>query len=126
MDADVNLESGDVFWATAQNTSLLYVSSGGTVIMKGEPKVLLSVSSKAMIKLILALFLPTSAFDALPDASPRSARPVDNTSDVVYNDKRYAPKLLSKTAYQPGTVFVMDAVHLPYGCSVWPSFWTRE
>ena len=58
MDADVNLESGDVFWATAQNTSLLYVSSGGTVIMKGEPKVLLSVSSKAMIKLILALFSP--------------------------------------------------------------------
>ncbi len=51
---------------------------------------------------------------------------VDNITDVVYNDKRYAPKLLSKTAYNPGTVFVMDAVHLPYGCSVWPSFWTRE
>lgn len=51
---------------------------------------------------------------------------VDNTSSVVYNEKRYAPKLLSKTAYPVGTVWVMDAVHMPYGCSVWPSFWTRE
>ncbi|KAK4687336.1 hypothetical protein P7C73_g2792, partial [Tremellales sp. Uapishka_1] len=50
---------------------------------------------------------------------------VDNTSSVVYNEKRWAPKVLSKTAYSPGTVWVMDAVHLPYGCGVWPGFWTQ-
>ncbi|ORY30224.1 concanavalin A-like lectin/glucanase domain-containing protein [Naematelia encephala] len=79
-----NTTNGDVFWATAQNTSLLYVNDAGRVILK-----------------------------------------VDNTTSVVYNDKRYAPKLLSKTAYPPGTVWVMDAVHMPYGCSVWPAFWTQ-
>lgn len=50
---------------------------------------------------------------------------VDNTTFVPYNEKRYAPSLLSQRAYGPGTVFVMDAVHMPYGCSVWPAFWTQ-
>ncbi|KAK8847650.1 hypothetical protein IAR55_005509 [Kwoniella newhampshirensis] len=50
---------------------------------------------------------------------------VDNTTSVVYNEKRYAPKLLTKNTYEPGTVWVMDAVHMPYGCSVWPALWTQ-
>ncbi|KAK1921820.1 concanavalin A-like lectin/glucanase domain-containing protein [Papiliotrema laurentii] len=50
---------------------------------------------------------------------------VDNETFVPYNEKRYAPKLLSKTAYEKGTVWVMDAVHMPYGCSVWPALWTQ-
>jgi hypothetical protein len=28
--------------------------------------------------------------------------------------------------YDIGTVWVMDAVHVPYGCSVWPALFTRE
>jgi hypothetical protein len=28
--------------------------------------------------------------------------------------------------YDIGTVWVMDAVHTPYGCSVWPALFTRE
>lgn len=44
---------------------------------------------------------------------------------MPYNEKRYAPKLLTKNAYGPGTVWVMDAVHMPYGCSVWPALWTQ-
>ncbi|ODN79371.1 hypothetical protein L202_03375 [Cryptococcus amylolentus CBS 6039] len=50
---------------------------------------------------------------------------VDNTSSVAYDSKRYAPKLLSKSLYDVGTVWVMDTVHMPYGCSVWPAFWTQ-
>ena len=50
---------------------------------------------------------------------------VDNTSYVDYNEKRYAPKLLSKTTYNVGTVWVFDMIHMPWGCSVWPALWTR-
>ncbi|CAK9786298.1 hypothetical protein CC85DRAFT_327747 [Cutaneotrichosporon oleaginosum] len=53
---------------------------------------------------------------------------VDDTSTVVANPwhttKRFAPRLLSKRAYGVGTVWVLDAIHMPYGCSVWPAFWT--
>lgn len=56
------------------------------------------------------------------------SRAVDDVSTVIANEwhttKRFAPKLLSKRAYGVGTVWVLDAVHLPYGCSVWPAFWT--
>ncbi|KAL0240401.1 hypothetical protein I308_106653 [Cryptococcus tetragattii IND107] len=79
-----NTTNGDVFWATADNTSLLYVNENNRVIIK-----------------------------------------VDNESDVVYLQKRYAPKLLSQKTWDIGTVWVMDAVHMPYGCSVWPAFWTQ-
>ncbi|WVO18318.1 hypothetical protein L204_106033 [Cryptococcus depauperatus] len=79
-----NTTNGDTFWATAQNTSLLYTTPANTTILK-----------------------------------------VDNATVVPYLQKRYAPKLFSKTAYDIGTVWVMDAVHLPYGCSVWPAFWTQ-
>ncbi|WWC59736.1 uncharacterized protein I303_102298 [Kwoniella dejecticola CBS 10117] len=79
-----NTTNGDTFWATAQNTSLLYVNDAGRAVLK-----------------------------------------VDNTTFVPYNEKRYAPKLFSKNTYGPGTVFVMDAVHVPYGCSVWGAFWTQ-
>jgi hypothetical protein len=87
-----------VFWATAQNTSLIYVNDNNRLIMKGkctQPKL------------------------------AANNRKVDNTSSVIYNEKRYAPELISRASYDVGTVFVMDAVHLPYGCSVWPSFWTQ-
>ncbi|BEI85927.1 hypothetical protein CcaverHIS002_0602140 [Cutaneotrichosporon cavernicola] len=50
---------------------------------------------------------------------------VDNTSFVPYNEKRFAPSLLTERTYPVGSVFVMDAVHMPYGCSVWPAFWTQ-
>jgi hypothetical protein len=28
--------------------------------------------------------------------------------------------------YDIGTVWVMDATHTPYGCSVWPALFTRK
>ncbi|GHJ90114.1 hypothetical protein NliqN6_6516 [Naganishia liquefaciens] len=49
---------------------------------------------------------------------------VDNTSTVEYNYKRNSVRLTSNDAFEIGSVWVMDALHLPYGCSVWPAFWS--
>ncbi|KAJ9121357.1 hypothetical protein QFC24_004695 [Naganishia onofrii] len=44
---------------------------------------------------------------------------VDNTSTVAYNYKRNSVRLTSNDAYEIGSVWVMDALHVPYGCSDW-------
>lgn len=46
-------------------------------------------------------------------------------TDVPYNEKRNSVKLYSKNYYKPGTVWVMDATHVPVGCSVWPALFTQ-
>ncbi|KAK0230124.1 glycoside hydrolase family 16 protein [Armillaria fumosa] len=51
---------------------------------------------------------------------------VDNSTDItgtglVYRD---SVKLLSQDLYPLGSLITIDIVHMPYGCSVWPSFWT--
>lgn len=49
---------------------------------------------------------------------------MDNSSTVEYNYKRDSVKLLSDATYDIGSVWVLDALHVPYGCSVWPGFWS--
>ncbi|KAJ3539105.1 hypothetical protein NMY22_g4883 [Coprinellus aureogranulatus] len=52
---------------------------------------------------------------------------VDNTTTLVRNAdvvNRDSIRLTSLDAYGMGSLIVMDALHIPYGCSVWPSFWT--
>ncbi|AFR98888.2 endo-1,3(4)-beta-glucanase [Cryptococcus neoformans C23] len=49
---------------------------------------------------------------------------VDNSSTVQYNYKRDTVKITSTDSYPVGSIWVLDAVHLPYGCSVWPAFWS--
>ncbi|CDO68761.1 Glycoside Hydrolase Family 16 protein [Trametes cinnabarina] len=49
---------------------------------------------------------------------------VDNTSFVPFNFKRNSVKIISHDYFPIGSVFLFDALHLPFGCSVWPSFWT--
>lgn len=34
--------------------------------------------------------------------------------------------IISNDAIELGDLVVMDAVHVPYGCSVWPAFWTLD
>ncbi|KAH9851281.1 concanavalin A-like lectin/glucanase domain-containing protein [Lenzites betulinus] len=50
---------------------------------------------------------------------------VDNTTTVPYNYKRDSVRITTQDYFSIGTVLVFDATHLPYGCSVWPSFWTK-
>ncbi|KAI8990389.1 concanavalin A-like lectin/glucanase domain-containing protein [Trametes punicea] len=49
---------------------------------------------------------------------------VDNTTFVPFNFKRNSVKIITHDFFPIGSVFIFDALHLPFGCSVWPSFWT--
>ncbi|CAL1709040.1 unnamed protein product [Somion occarium] len=50
---------------------------------------------------------------------------VDNTSNVPFNEKRNTVRITSKDFYSFGSLWVIDLLHIPYGCSVWPAFWTK-
>ncbi|KZV78462.1 hypothetical protein EXIGLDRAFT_757700, partial [Exidia glandulosa HHB12029] len=43
---------------------------------------------------------------------------------VPFNDKRFSVSINTTETYGPGNVFVLDAIHIPFGCSVWPAYWT--
>lgn len=43
---------------------------------------------------------------------------VDNTSFVPFNDKRNSVRITTNDYFEVGTVWVIDAIHLPFGCSV--------
>ncbi|KAJ3827032.1 concanavalin A-like lectin/glucanase domain-containing protein [Lentinula raphanica] len=51
---------------------------------------------------------------------------VDNTTNIpaATTVNRNSVKLTTKDAYPLGSLIVIDVSHIPYGCSVWPSFWT--
>ena len=46
---------------------------------------------------------------------------VDNTTFVPYNDKRDSVRITTNDYFGVGTVWVIDAIHLPFGCSVRPT-----
>ncbi|KAG7091835.1 hypothetical protein E1B28_008240 [Marasmius oreades] len=51
---------------------------------------------------------------------------VDNTTNIPPGPlvNRPTVKITTKDAFNMGSLFIIDVNHLPYGCSVWPSFWT--
>ncbi|KAH9933317.1 concanavalin A-like lectin/glucanase domain-containing protein [Fomitopsis serialis] len=50
---------------------------------------------------------------------------VDNTTFVPWNQKRDSVRITTEDYFALGSVLIMDATHIPYGCGIWPSFWTK-
>ncbi|RPD63371.1 hypothetical protein L227DRAFT_521471 [Lentinus tigrinus ALCF2SS1-6] len=48
-----------------------------------------------------------------------------NVTVVTDQLKRDSISLSTHDFFGVGSVIIFDAVHLPFGCSVWPAFWTR-
>ncbi|KAH9480242.1 putative glycosidase C21B10.07 [Psilocybe cubensis] len=55
---------------------------------------------------------------------------VDNTSNVEFNSNRNSVRLQTDVKYSVGSVWIVDMLHVPFGCAVWPAWWsvadTRE
>lgn len=50
---------------------------------------------------------------------------VDNTTTVAPNDKRNTVRITTQDFYDYGSLWIIDLLHIPYGCSVWPAFWSK-
>ncbi|BGP26757.1 glycoside hydrolase family 16 protein [Rhodotorula toruloides] len=50
---------------------------------------------------------------------------MDNTSTVLYPNKRRSVRIQSQDTYPIGSLWIFDFLHVPYGCSVWPAAWSQ-
>jgi len=50
---------------------------------------------------------------------------VDNYTTVPFNFKRNTVRITSNDFYDLGSLWIFDAIHLPFGCSVWPAWWSK-
>ncbi|KAF9652912.1 glycoside hydrolase family 16 protein [Thelephora ganbajun] len=67
----------------------------------------------------------TTGHLAYIDNNGKAILRVDNFTNVPYNEKRDTVRITTQDSFPVGSVILLDALHLPYGCSVWPAFWTR-
>lgn len=88
---------------------------------------LASVNSAGHAIIKVSPIKPCSNF-SLPgpvaNASPARLWQVDNTTTLASGANRESVKITSNDLYGIGTLQVWDAVHTPYGCSVWPAMWS--
>ncbi|KAG2365089.1 glycoside hydrolase family 16 protein, partial [Suillus spraguei] len=44
---------------------------------------------------------------------------------VVYDNKRNSVRITSNDSFGVGSLWIADIYHTPYGCSVWPAWWSQ-
>ncbi|KAH9919297.1 concanavalin A-like lectin/glucanase domain-containing protein [Fomitopsis serialis] len=49
---------------------------------------------------------------------------VDNTSSVSVGQNRNSVRIETQDHFTVGSLWVTDMLHVPFGCSVWPAFWS--
>jgi len=49
---------------------------------------------------------------------------VDNSSSVSVGQNRNSVRINTQDHFTVGSLWVTDMLHVPYGCSVWPAFWS--
>jgi len=50
---------------------------------------------------------------------------VDNSTQVAFPNKRNSVRISTKDRYGVGSLWVADMTHVPFGCSVWPAWWSQ-
>ncbi|KAI0777300.1 concanavalin A-like lectin/glucanase domain-containing protein [Trametes elegans] len=73
---------------------------------------------------------PTAARDNLAyiNQAGNAILRVDNATTLPDNGpdtRRNTVRITSQEFYDVGSLWVFDATHVPYGCTVWPAFWTK-
>ncbi|EIW55455.1 uncharacterized protein TRAVEDRAFT_65907 [Trametes versicolor FP-101664 SS1] len=73
---------------------------------------------------------PTALADNLAYINPagNAILRVDNVTNVPDkgpDTRRNTVRITTKDFYDLGSLWVFDATHVPFGCTVWPAFWTK-
>ncbi|KAJ7577298.1 glycoside hydrolase family 16 protein [Mycena floridula] len=55
----------------------------------------------------------------------RAIMKVDNTSTVVFPNKRDTVRIETSDSFGIGSLWTSDIYHVPFGCSVWPAWWSQ-
>lgn len=58
------------------------------------------------------------------DTSGNAIIKVDNTTTLASGAKRESVKITSNDLFGIGSLWVFDATHAPFGCSVWGALWS--
>ncbi|KAG5637617.1 hypothetical protein H0H81_003951 [Sphagnurus paluster] len=62
---------------------------------------------------------------AYVNSAGRAVLKVDNQHTVPFGQKRSSIRITTQAAYGVGSLWIADMTHIPFGCSVWPAFWTK-